>query len=103
MAKVFIREVAPYANLYKDDRNGLAWIEDGSTGMGHSVHANIDATGSVRGMKERGYWNKKDRTIRSHGFIYNIDTFVCSSDLDRICAAECSCVACCERKAQKGF
>ena len=27
-------------------------------------------------MKNLGYWGKDDRTVRSHGFIYNIDTFV---------------------------
>ena len=72
MAKVKIREVKPFAILYRDDKNGIAWIEDGSSGCGFSVHANIDASGSVIGMKKLGYWGKKDRTIRSHGFIYNI-------------------------------
>ena len=28
-------------------------------------------------MVERGYWKKKDRKVRSNGFIYNIDIFVC--------------------------
>lgn len=28
MAKQFIREVNPYAKLYRDDKNGIAWIED---------------------------------------------------------------------------
>ena len=37
--------------LYRDDKSGLAWVEDGSTGLGHSAHPNISATGSVKGMK----------------------------------------------------
>ncbi len=44
------------------DENGTAWIEDGRTGLGISVHANISSSGSVSDMKARGYWGKKDRT-----------------------------------------
>ena len=72
MAKQFIRNVKPYAKLYRDTTTGIAWIEDGSSGCGWSVHSNIDITGSVRGMKYLGYWGKKDRTVRSHGYIYNL-------------------------------
>ena len=98
MSKRLIREVKPYAKLYRDDRTGIAWIEDGSTGCGHSVHANIDTSGSVRGMKQLGYWRKEDRVIRSHGFAYNIDTLVISDILDKIVAKECQCEACMERR-----
>lgn len=76
MKNTYVRNVGPCAELHRDRKSGIAWIEDGSTGLGHSCHANIDATGSVRGMKALGYWGKEDRTVRSHGFIYNIDTFV---------------------------
>ena len=48
MAKRFIKEVKPYCNLYIDDKTGIAWIEDGTMGIGHSVHPNIDITGSVK-------------------------------------------------------
>ena len=56
----------------------------------------------VRGMKERGYWNKKDRTVRSHGWIYNIDKFVCDKNnkLEAIVADECMCQACVERRLE---
>ena len=71
--KRFIKEVKPYCNLFIDDKTGVAWIENGSTGMGHSVHPNIDDSGSVKGMKQCGYWNKEDKTtIQLNGF--NIDT-----------------------------
>ena len=43
--------------------------------MSHSCHPNIDVTGSVTGMKNKGFWGKKDRIVRSHGFQYNIDIF----------------------------
>lgn len=95
-----IRQIRPYATLCRDDKTGLAWIEDGSTGCKVSIHANIDSTGSVRGMKELGYWNKKDRTIRCSGFIYNIDSFVCDkeNELEMIVADECRCQGCMERR-----
>lgn len=100
--KKFIREIREHVELYRDDKTGIAWIEDGTTGCAVSVHANIDASGSVRGMKDRGYWGKKDRTVRSNGYIYNIDRFVCDpgDELERIVADECMCEACQARKAQ---
>ena len=104
----FIKEVAPYKKLYRDDVTGIAWIEDGSSGMGISIHPNIDASGSVKGMKQQGYWGKKDRTVKSHGFIYNIDhiVFDYSEDsqmraLENIVAIECRCQACIERREEK--
>lgn len=98
--KQFIREIEESVNLYRDDKNGIAWIEDGRTGLGISVHANISSTGSVSGMKNLGYWGIKDRTVRSHGYIYNIDRFVCDKkdELEMIVADECCCNACLERR-----
>lgn len=98
--KQFIREIEKNVILYKDDKNGIAWIEDGRTGLGISVHPNISATGSVRGMKNLGYWGRNDRTVRSHGFIYNIDSLIYdkNDELEKIVAEECSCNACLEKK-----
>lgn len=89
--KELIKEVAPYKTLYRDTRSGIAWVEDGTAGVGHTCHPNIDVTGSIRGMKQLGYWRKEDRTVRSHGFIYNIDSFVVSDDLDALAAQYCRC------------
>jgi hypothetical protein len=89
--KLKITEVAPYKTLYRDTRTGIAWVEDGSTGNGHTCHPNIDRSGSVRGMKKLGYWRKDDRMVRSHGFIYNIDSFVATDELDWIAAEHCQC------------
>ena len=36
--KKFIRQIDKNARLFRDDRNGLVWIEDGTTGMGISIH-----------------------------------------------------------------
>ena len=107
MAKVFLREIEPHKILYRDDRTGIAWIEDGCSGCRISIHPNIDANGSVRGMKKLGYWNKTDRTVRSHGWIYNIDRRAFSWDKDSpnhelevIVAKECRCQSCIERREQ---
>jgi len=103
--KQFIREIEKNVNFYRDDKNGIAWIEDGRTGLGISVHANISATGSVVEMKNLGYWFRKDRTVRSHGWIYNIDSFVCDEDneLEMIIADECRCQGCIERRMKKAI
>ena len=100
--KQFVREIEKHKNLYRDDTTGIAWIEDGTTGLGISIHANIHSTGSVTGMKNLGYWGKKDRTVRSHGWIYNIDRFVCDkkNELELIVADECRCQACIERRLE---
>lgn len=91
MARKVLRKVGEYQTLCRDDRTGIAWVEDGSLGASHSCHASIDATGSVRGMKSRGYWKLKDRTVKSHGCIFNIDTFIASDDLDWLAAEYCQC------------
>lgn len=79
MAKKLIKEIRSYVKLYRDTNNGIAWIEDGSTGLGISVHPNLDKSGSVTGMKKLGYWDKSDRIVLSHGWKYNIDRFVCDA------------------------
>lgn len=61
---------------------GVCQIRNGSTGGGHSGYTNIDATGSVRGMKNQGYWKKDDRTVRAHGQIYNLSQTYISHPLD---------------------
>ena len=84
-------KVGEHTTLKTDPATGIAWVEDTSTGIGHSCHGNIDASGSVRGMKARGWWRKTDRTVRSHGFIYNIDTLIISDELDEIARQNCRC------------
>ena len=101
--KQFIRKFDESVTLFRDDKSGIAWIEDGRTGLGISVHSNIDASGSVAGMKKLGYWGKSDRTVRSHGFIYNIDSFVCdkNNELEMIVANHCMCAGCKERRNEQ--
>ena len=89
--KDLIENVSPHVNLYRDRDTGIAWIENGSTGISHSAHPNISDTGSVKGMRDRGYWSEGDRTVKSHGFIYNIDLLVTSDTLDDVARQHCQC------------
>lgn len=100
MAKTleYVKHIGDYKDLYRNTNTGIAFINDGSTGLRHSCHSNIDASGSIRGMKERGFWGKKDRCIKCNGFIYNIDTLVIHDDLDRIASENCMCQACKARR-----
>ena len=98
--KQHIRNISEYVDLYRDDRTGIAWIENGKTGGGHTCHPSIDATGSVIGMKQNGGWKQSDRCIKTAGAIHNIDRFVVTDDLDQIAADECRCQACIERKSK---
>ena len=91
MKKTFVKYIKPYVELHFDRKTGIAWIEDHSAGIGHSAHPNISVTGSIRGMKALGYWQKDDRVVRSHGFYYNIDHCVISTEYDRIASQYCKC------------
>lgn len=62
--------------------NGIVTIHNRSSGTGHSCHPNIDRSGSVLGMIEKGYWDKDCRVAAAGGFIYNISSIVISHDLD---------------------
>lgn len=86
-----IKEVAPYKTLYV--HNGVAQIEDGTSGCGLSLHPNIDRTGSVTGMKKLGYWDKNDQTVRAFGGIYNISKYVPEDDpeMNKILLEHCRC------------
>ncbi len=96
--KTVVRRLSEHRTLFRDTENGIAWIEDTSVGLGYSCHPNISDTGSVTGMRLRGYWGEKDRVVSSHGFIFNVDKVAIYGDLDQIAADACECVACRERK-----
>lgn len=91
MSKTLIKEIRPYVKLYRDNETGIAWVEDGTTGNGHSCHPNINASGSVAGMRKLGYWGKEDRTVKCHGAIYNIDRLSVDDELDEIARQHCRC------------
>jgi hypothetical protein len=91
MAKVLIRNIRPYVDLYQDRKTGIAWIEDGTAGVGISCHPNISDTGSIRGMRAKGWWDKSDRIVRAHGFYYNIDHLSGSGSDYEIVRKTCDC------------
>lgn len=91
MPKETIKKLGKYQTLYRDSKSGIAWVEDGSAGVGHSAHPNIYASGSVSGMRSLGYWGKRDLVVKSHGFIYNIDHVSISDSLDEIARDHCQC------------
>lgn len=99
--KQLIKEISEGIKLYRDSDTGIAFVHDGSTGLSHSCHPNIDSTGSVRGMKKLGYWGKNDVIVRANGYSYNVSRFcVDSSDeLDNIAAESCMCSSCVKRRA----
>lgn len=96
-----IYDLGGYKRLVIDGKTGIAVVQDGSTSLGHSPHSSIDTTGSVRGMKSRGYWRKRDRVYRAIGYAFNVDTYSIDDDLDQIAATHCMCQACVERRERQ--
>ena len=91
MKKTFIKMLDPYIELHRCPRTGIAWVENGKIGLGHSAHPNIDVSGSIRGMKSLGYWARSAKCVSSHGFIYNIDLCVVDDKYDKIANDHCKC------------
>ena len=98
--KQLIIKIDEHATLYRDSKTGIAIITDGTAGICHSCHPSIDSSGSVRGMKKKGYWNKNDKVERAFGYQYNTSQFVIEEDnkYDQIVADECNCDSCIERR-----
>lgn len=89
-----IKELDEHHILYRDSKNGIAWVCDTSSGMCYSAHPNIMQSGSVRGMKALGYWDKSDKVVESHGYKHNISKLVISDTWDKVVAAHCQCSEC---------
>ena len=96
-----IDEIGDYAHMYKDDVSGIVIVNDGRSGMSHSVHPNIHHSGSAIGMKKIGYWKKTDKIVKAGFCKYNISSFVCdyNDPFDRIVADECMCEGCRTRRS----
>lgn len=77
--------------------SGIVTVYDGRGYVG-SVHANIHKTGSVRGMKNLGYWRREARCVPGGEWVYNIDTYVVTDELDELAAELCQCKGCLERR-----
>ena len=80
----------PALVLKRDTRTGIAWVEDGHRGIGHSAHPNISATGNLSAHCRR-HGLDKSAFKRSHGWQYDTSSCVVSDDLDRIAASHCRC------------
>mgnify|MGYP007088346073 CR=1 FL=1 len=91
MSAQTLQTITAHIVLYRDSDTGLAWVENGSSGVRHTAHPNIDETGSVAGMRDRGYWGRNDRTVTLDGFIYNIDRSVVDDEYDRLANDHCEC------------
>ena len=92
--KNLIKNIKKHVNIYQCPKTGIAWIEDNTTGLSYSLHPNIDSTGSISGMKKLGYWNKKDKTIKTNGFIFNISQKYVSNEYNTILQKYCQCEEC---------
>lgn len=97
MGKTFLRKLNGHANLYRYD-NGIAIVTDGSTGLIHSCHPNIDASGSVTGMKKLGYWGKDDIVVKAGSYKYNISHTITSGGYDKTAKESCMCRECLRKK-----
>lgn len=67
--------------------HGIAVLENGSMGCGHSAHPSIHRTGSVKGMIDRGFWKKEHQTVRVGEFIYNTSLVSVGDSLDWLALA----------------
>lgn len=61
---------------------GVIRVQDGTSGNGHTPWPNIDSTGSVAGMRARGFWGKEDEVLKALGSIYNVSKVVVEDELD---------------------
>jgi len=75
-----VMEIMPDVALYRDDKTGIAMVEDGRNGNNCTLHPNIDSSGSVDGMVNQGYWSRADKTVQAMGAIHNISVYVPEAD-----------------------
>ncbi len=90
-AQIKIKDLDDHITLFRDSRSGIAYVKNGKTGEIHTCHPAIDSSGSVRGMKNLGHWDKKDKVVRSIGMIHNISRSVICDEYDEACRASCRC------------
>jgi len=75
----------PHQRAKFDPLTGLVWIEDGTAGVAHSAHPNVEANRQTRRIHPG--------RIEVRGFLYSRDIFT-STDLDRLAARYCRCCGC---------
>ena len=91
---IVLCEIKEHVTLNRDRKTGLAFIQDGTTGLHHTIHPNIDSTGSVSGMIANGPWEKDDIVLSTPYGHYNLSQKVITDDYDKIVAQHCLCNVC---------
>lgn len=81
-----VREIGPYKTLKRCSLHGIAFVQDFTTGQGHSAHPNVSASGNPAVV-----YGKDARIVRCHGWAYNTDRISVSDTLDDIARQECRC------------
>jgi hypothetical protein len=72
----------PYQRLYCDPQTGLAWIENGSAGLAHTLHPNCEANRYTR--------RKYPERLEVRGFLYDVQSSV-SDEFAPILQKYCAC------------
>lgn len=70
---------------------GIAVIVINGDYYSHDCHPSIHKSGSIHGMKAKGYWGKDDVIVRAGDWLYNTSRFCCHDEFDRIAARFCRC------------
>jgi hypothetical protein len=78
-------KLSQYQRAKQDPSTGLVWIEDGTAGVAHSAHPNVEANRETRRLHPT--W------LECRGFLYSPDVFT-STELDKLAAAYCQCGPC---------
>lgn len=84
------KKLNAYQHAKFDPATGLAWIEDGTAGVSHSAHPNVEANKYTRKDRRFSGWAQSGP---SRAFLYSPERFI-STELDALAAAYCQCHAC---------
>ena len=88
------KQLGQYQRPKYDPQTGLVWIEDGTAGVSHSAHPNVEANRFNRRKYQAQGW------VESHGFLFSPEVFR-STELDHLAARYCRCNGCHMAKAAR--
>lgn len=84
------KKLNAYQHAKFDPLTGLVWIEDGTAGVSHSAHPNVEANKYTRRDRKFVGWVQSGP---QRAFLYSPQRFV-STDLDALAASYCQCPGC---------